>query len=151
MIQLREPWVLLVEDSPSDRELTLLALGQGGFRHRVETARNGVEALDVLFCRGAWAARDRRDRPRVVLLDVNMPLIDGLEVLREIKSDGELRTVPVVMLTSSAEQCDLTMSYALGANSFVVKPVDIDEYFAAVHGLGAYWLTLNHPGGEAEL
>lgn len=148
-MKLRDSWMLLVEDSSSDRELTMLALTQGrDFPHRVHTAQDGVEALDVLFCRGDHAGRDADDLPRVVLLDVNMPLLNGLEVLREIKADVKLRTVPVVMLTSSAEERDLATSYALGANSYVVKPVDIDEFFATVHEVGRYWLSLNQPGGE---
>jgi two-component system response regulator len=146
-----DSWILLVEDSASDRELTMLALTQGrNFPHRVQTAQDGVEALDLLFCRGAWAGRDRSDHPRVVMLDVNMPLMNGLEVLQEIKSNEQLRMVPVVMLTSSAEQRDLATSYALGANSYVVKPVDIDEFFATVHQVGQYWLRVNQPGGEPE-
>ncbi len=146
-MQLREPWLLLVEDSPSDRELTLIALAQGNiFPHRVENAHDGAMALDLLFCRGEFAGRDPADHPRVVLLDVNMPFVNGLEVLREIKSDERLREVPVVMLTSSAERRDLRTCYALGANSYVVKPVDIDDFFAAVRGVGTYWLTLNHAG-----
>jgi two-component system response regulator len=140
---LREPWVLLVEDSPSDRELTMLALDRGRFQHRVHAAQDGVEALDLLFCRGAWAGRDRTDHPRVILLDVTMPPVNGFDVLREIKADEHLRDVPVVMLTSSSEQGDLIASYALGVNSYVVKPVDLDEFFATVRGVAAYWLTLN--------
>lgn len=148
-MKLRDSWMLLVEDSSSDRELTMLALTQGrDFPHRVQTAQDGVEALDVLLCRGAFAGRDPEDLPRVVLLDVNMPLLGGLDVLREIKTHDALRTVPVVMLTSSAEQRDLALSYELGANSYVVKPVDIDEFFTTVHEVGRYWLTLNQPGGE---
>jgi two-component system, response regulator len=148
-MKLRDSWMLLVEDSSSDRELTMLALTQGReFPHRVQTAQDGVEALDVLLCRGAFVKRDPADVPRVVLLDVNMPLLGGLDVLREIKTHEYLRTVPVVMLTSSAEQRDLALSYELGANSYVVKPVDIDEFFTTVHEVGRYWLTLNQPGGE---
>jgi two-component system, response regulator len=148
-MKLRDSWMLLVEDSSSDRELTMLALTQGReFPHRVQTAQDGVEALDVLLCRGAFVERDPADVPRVVLLDVNMPLLGGLDVLREIKTHEYLRTVPVVMLTSSAEQRDLALSYELGANSYVVKPVDIDEFFTTVHEVGRYWLTLNQPGGE---
>jgi two-component system response regulator len=146
-MQLREPWLLLVEDSPSDRELTLIALAQGNtFPHRVENAHDGAMALDLLFCRGDFTGRDKADLPRAILLDVNMPLVNGLEVLREIKADEQLREIPVVMLTSSAERRDLHTSYSLGANSYVVKPVDIDDFFEAVRGVGKYWLTLNHAG-----
>ena len=143
-----DPWVLLVEDSPNERELTMMALGRGSSRHRVQPARDGVEALDVLLCRGAWAGRDPTDRPRVVLLDVNMPRVNGLEVLRAIKADQELREVPVVMLTSSAEERDLMASYALGANSYVVKPMDIDEFFNTIQRVGEYWIALNQAGPE---
>jgi two-component system, response regulator len=150
-LKLHDSWLLLVEDSTSDRELTLMALTRGrAFPHRVQTAQDGVEALDLLFCRGAHSGRDRSDRPRVVLLDVNMPLMNGLEVLREIKAAEDMRVVPVVMLTSSAEQRDLATSYALGANSYVVKPVDIDEFFSTVHEVGRYWLGLNQPGEEVK-
>jgi two-component system response regulator len=145
---LHDPWLLLVEDSPSDRELTTLALKADDSGHRVEAARDGVEALDVLKCRGRWEKRDPRDQPRVILLDVNMPLVNGFEVLREIRADEALRDVPVVMLTSSAERRDLAQSYALGANSYVVKPVDIDEFFHTVGQVGAYWLSVNRSGGE---
>jgi two-component system response regulator len=145
---LHDSWLLLVEDSTSDRELTTLALAQGEGQHRVESARDGVEALDVLMCRGQWQGRDPEDHPRVVLLDVNMPLVNGFEVLREIRADDRLREVPVVMLTSSAEPRDLTDSYALGANSYVVKPVDIDDFFTTVARVGTYWLTVNRAGGE---
>ncbi len=144
-----EPWLLLVEDSPSDRELTTLALTRGtGGRFSIRAARDGVEALDLLFCRGAFADRDPDDYPRVILLDVNMPLVNGFEVLRAIKDHARLRQVPVVMLTSSAERRDLISSYELGANSYVVKPVDIDDFFQTLERLGTYWLTVNQPGGE---
>jgi two-component system response regulator len=142
-----EPWALLVEDSASDRELTMLALNQRGMRE-IRTARDGAEALDLLFCRGDWEDRDPQDRPRVILLDVNMPRVGGFEVLREIKRHAALAQVPVVMLTSSAEQRDLSASYELGANSYVVKPVDIDEFFATLDRLGTYWLEVNQSGGE---
>lgn len=144
-----DPWVLLVEDNPNDRELTMMALGRGSFPHRIQPARDGVEALDVLLCRGAWADRDPKDHPDVVLLDVNMPRVDGLEVLRTIKSDQLLREVPVVMLTSSAEHRDLATSYSFGANSYVVKPMDIDEFLATVQRVGEYWLLLNRAGPES--
>src|SRR4051794_20635127 len=120
-----DAWVLLVEDSPHDRELTLHALRRGNYGGRIEVAADGVEALDLLFCRGQWADRDPEDRPGVILLDVKMPLLNGIEVLREIKKAPGLREIPVVMLTSSAEEADLAACYGLGANSYTVKPVDI--------------------------
>ena len=141
-------WVLLVEDNPDDRELALHALHRGRFAGRVEIAHDGVEALDMLSCRGAHAGRDPGDLPGVVLLDVKMPRVDGIEVLREIKSSPELRHIPVVMLTSSAEDVDVETCYALGANSFIVKPVDIDRFFHAVQQVGQYWMLLNEPRRE---
>ncbi len=140
---LREPWVLLVEDSPSHRELTMLALDRGRLQHRMHAAQDGVEALDLPFCKGVWADRDRPDHPRVILLDVTMPPVNGFDVLREIKADEHLRDVPVLMLTASSEQGDLIASYALGVNSYVLKPVDLDEFFVTMQGVADYWLTLN--------
>ena len=143
-----DAWVLLVEDSPHDRELALHALRRGHFTGRIEEARDGVEALDLLLCRGRWALRDGSDHPCAVLLDIKMPLVNGIEVLRELKADPDLRQVPVVMMTSSAEDTDLATCYALGANSYIVKPVEIDAFFQAVRDIGQYWLVLNRPPGE---
>jgi len=143
-----ESWILLVEDSPEDRELALHALSKGDFRGRVEQAKDGVEAMDRLFCRGQWADRDPDDLPRAVLLDIKMPRVDGVEVLRELKGDERLSHVPVVMLTSSAEPSDIATCYALGVNSYVVKPVDIDEYFRSVGEVGRYWVLLNRTPTE---
>jgi CheY-like chemotaxis protein len=137
-----------VEDSPADRELAVLALTRGGFGGRIEQARDGVEALDRLLCRGTWAERDPADIPRAVLLDIKMPRVDGLEVLRELKCHEYLAEVPVVMLTSSAEERDLAACYALGANSYVVKPVDIDAYFQSVRDIGRYWSLINRTPSE---
>lgn len=144
-------WVLLVEDDPDDRELTLHALRRSGFDGRVELAGDGVEALDLLFARGRWSGRDPDDRPGVILLDLKMPLVNGIEVLREIKHTEPLRDVPVVMLTSSAEDGDLETCYGLGANSYIVKPVDIDQFFTAVEQVGRYWILLNQkPRGTSD-
>ena len=143
-----ESWILLVEDSAGDRELALHALGRGGFTGRIEQAKDGEEALERLFCRGPWAERDPEDLPRAVLLDIKMPRVGGLEVLRELKASERLREVPVVMLTSSAEPSDVATCYALGANSFVVKPVDIDEYFRSIGDVGRYWVLLNRTPTE---
>jgi two-component system response regulator len=143
-----DPWLLLVEDSPHDRELALHALRKGRFAGRVEAARDGVEALDLLLCRSQWAGRDRDDRPCVVLLDIKMPKVGGVDVLRELKTHPDLSDVPVVMLTSSAEDGDLATCYALGANSYIVKPVDIDMFFQTVHDIGRYWLVLNRSPQE---
>ena len=143
-----ESWILLVEDSPEDRELAIHALSKGDFHGRVEQAKDGVEAIDRLFCRGAWSDRNPDDLPRVVLLDIKMPRVDGVEVLRELKASERLSNVPVVMLTSSAEPSDIAACYALGANSYVVKPVDIDEYFRSVVDVGRYWVLLNRTPTE---
>jgi CheY-like chemotaxis protein len=143
-----EQWILLVEDSPEDRELAIHALSKGEFRGRVEQAKDGVEAIDRLFCRGQWADRDPDDLPRAVLLDIKMPRVDGVEVLRELKSSERLANVPVVMLTSSAEPSDIAACYALGVNSYVVKPVDIDEYFRSIGDVGRYWVLLNRTPTE---
>src|SRR5262245_54531945 len=131
-----DPWVLLVEDSPHDRELALHALRRGQFPGRVEEARDGVEALDLLLCRGRWSGRDPGDLPCAVLLDIKMPMVSGIEVLREMRGRAGLTEVPVVMLTSSAEDGDLETCYALGANSYIVKPVEIDSYFQTVLDIG---------------
>ena len=143
-----DPWMLLVEDSPHDRELALHALRRGKFPGRVEEARDGAEALDLLLCRSRWAGRDRDDHPVAVLMDIKMPMVSGIEVLRELKRHPDLAEVPVVMMTSSAEDGDLTTCYALGANSYIVKPVEIEKFFQAVLDIGRYWLTLNRPPQE---
>jgi CheY-like chemotaxis protein len=143
-----DPWVLLVEDSPHDRELALHALRRGKFPGRIEEARNGVEALDLLLCRSRWSGRRRDDHPCAVLMDIKMPMLSGIDVLRELKRHPDLAEVPVVMLTSSAEEGDLQTCYALGVNSFIVKPVDIETFFQAVLDIGRYWLILNRSPQE---
>jgi two-component system response regulator len=142
------PWLLLVEDSPHDRELAAHALTHSDLPGRIETARDGVEALDLLFCRGRWAGRDRRDHPVAVLLDVKMPMVSGIEVLRELKSDPDFADLPIVMVTSSAEDGDLATCYALGANSYIVKPVNIEDFFQTMRDIGRYWMVLNRPPQE---
>lgn len=136
--------ILLVEDNPKDLELTLTALERSQLANEVVTARDGAEALDWLFCRGAHAQRDSGD-PAVVLLDLKLPKVDGLQVLEQIKGSDELRHVPVVMLTGSREEADLVRSYKAGVNAFVVKPVDFKEFFAAIRDLGIFWAILNEP------
>jgi two-component system response regulator len=143
-----ESWILLVEDSAEDRELAIHALSKGSFRGRVEQAKDGVEAIDRLFCRGQWADRDPDDLPRAVLLDIKMPRVGGVEVLRKLKGSQRLAQVPVVMLSSSAEPSDIATCYALGVNSYVVKPVDIDEYFRSIGDVGRYWVLLNQTPTE---
>ena len=143
-----ESWILLVEDSSEDRELAQHALSRADFIGRIEEAKDGVEAIDRLFCRGVWADRDPSDLPQAVLLDVKMPRVSGLEVLREVKKSPALAQVPIVMLTSSAEERDIRTCYALGVNSYIVKPVDIDEYFRSIGELGRYWVVLNRTPTE---
>lgn len=137
--------ILLVEDNPDDELLTLDALEANRVVNKVIVARNGVEALNYLFGEGIYAGRDVMDLPAVVLLDLKLPKIDGLEVLRRIRTDERIRLLPVVILTSSNEEEDRFKGYSLGANSYVRKPVDFDEFVKAAGQLGLYWLLLNEP------
>lgn len=137
--------ILLVEDNPRDLELALRALRKANVSVRIEVARDGAEALDFIFCEGPHAGRKIEDCPRVVLLDLKLPKVDGLEVLQRMKSDPRTKAIPVVVLTSSKEQSDVVESYHLGTNSYVVKPVSFDQFATAVRQLGLYWLLLNHP------
>jgi CheY-like chemotaxis protein len=140
-----EQVILLVEDSSSDEELTLRALRKSGIANRVVVTRDGAEALDYLFARGTFAERDAREVPQVVLLDLNLPKIGGLEVLRRIRADERTKILPVVILTSSREDEDLLRGYSSGANSYVVKPVDFTQFAEAVRQLGMFWLVVNEP------
>jgi len=140
-----EQIVLLVEDSSSDEELTLRALRKSGIANRVVVVRDGAEALDYLFARGRYAELERSEVPQVVLLDLNLPKVGGLEVLRQIRADERTRLLPVVILTSSKEDKDLLSGYGSGANSYVVKPVDFSQFAEAVRQLGMYWLIVNQP------
>jgi CheY-like chemotaxis protein len=137
--------ILLVEDNPDDVELTLHALRTNNVTNRIRVARDGAEALDFVFGRGPHAGRTLRDGPRVILLDLKLPKVDGLEVLRQIKSHQETRHIPVVVLTSSKEERDVVRSYELGVNSYIVKPVDFAQFVEAVRQLGLYWIILNQP------
>src|SRR5512143_1636643 len=137
--------ILLVEDNPQDLDLALRALRKAKLSNRIEIARDGAEAIAFLFCEGPHAGRRIDDGPRVVLLDLKLPKVDGLEVLRRIKSDPRTTGTPVVVLTSSKEQSDVIESYQLGANSYIVKPVNFERFAAAVQQLGMYWLLLNEP------
>ena len=135
--------ILIVEDNPDDEALTIRALKKNNIGNRVVVVRDGVEALDFLFCTGAYASRDSKDMPQVTLLDLKLPKVDGLEVLKRIRADERTRLLPVVILTSSKEEQDLIESYEYGANSFMRKPVDFDQFADSVHQLGLSWLVLN--------
>jgi CheY-like chemotaxis protein len=136
--------ILLVEDNPKDVELTLAALEQSQLANEVVVVRDGAEAIDFLYRRGAHESRNTVD-PAVVLLDLKLPKVDGLEVLARIKGDPDMRHTPIVMLTSSREESDLLRSYALGVNAFVVKPVGFREFFDAIQDVGVFWAVLNEP------
>ncbi len=139
--------ILLVEDNPNDVELTLLAFKQQNITNQVHVVRDGAEALDYVFCAGKYSQRKIHDRPKVILLDLKLPKMDGLEVLRKLKEDPRSRSIPVVMLTSSRQDPDIQRSYELGVNSYIVKPVDFAQFSQAVQKLGFYWLLLNQPPG----
>jgi two-component system response regulator len=137
--------ILLVEDNPQDAELTMRAIKKRNLANPVHLVEDGAEALDFIFCRGDYAGRDPARPPRVILLDLKLPKVNGLEVLREIKSHERTRAIPVVVFTSSREDPDIQQAYALGANSYVVKPVDFDNFLDAMSHLGLYWLLVNQP------
>ena len=135
--------ILLVEDNPDDEALTLRALKKNNIGNTVQVVRDGAEALDFLFCTGAFTDRNPQDKPQVILLDLKLPKVDGLEVLRHIRADERTRLLPVVILTSSKEEQDMIKGYSLGANSYVRKPVDFNQFVESVRQLGLYWLILN--------
>ncbi len=137
--------ILIVEDTAEDLELALRALRKSNLANRIQVARDGEEALDFLFCQGPFASRAIEDKPRVILLDLKLPKIDGFEVLQRIKTDPRTKSIPVVVLTSSKEQRDVIESYNLGVNSYIVKPVNFEGFMKAVQDLGMYWLLLNQP------
>lgn len=136
--------ILMVEDDPKDVELSLTALEEYNLANEVVVAHDGAEALDYLYCRGAFSAR-ASDNPAVLLLDLKLPKVDGLEVLQRIKSDEKLRMIPVVVLTSSHEEKDMVASYKLGVNAYVVKPVNFHEFVNAIKELGVFWAVINQP------
>jgi CheY-like chemotaxis protein len=136
--------ILYAEDSPTDAEITMRALKRANFANKLMWVKDGAEALDYLFARGAYAQRGN-NQPRLVLLDLKMPKVDGIEVLRQIRTDENLRTLPVVMLTSSAEEADIIRSYDLGINSYIVKPVDFIKLSDEVARAGYYWVVINQP------
>jgi two-component system response regulator len=137
--------ILLVEDNPDDEALTLRAFQKNNLMNKVVVARDGEEALDYLFRRGAYSERDPHEVPEIVLLDLKLPKVDGMEVLRQIRADAHTRLLPVIILTSSKEEQDLIEGYREGANSYVRKPVDFKQFLEAVRQLGLYWLVLNEP------
>jgi two-component system, response regulator len=137
--------ILLVEDNPKDVELTLRAFERANLTNRIHVARDGAEALEFLFCEGPHAGRRMDDAPKVVLLDLKLPKVDGLEVLQRLKSDPRTKSIPVVVLTSSREQRDVVESYDLGVNSYIVKPVNFEQFLESVQQLGLYWLLTNQP------
>lgn len=141
--------ILLVEDDPTDVELTLHALRQENLANRIQVVRDGEEALDFVFCRGDFTGRSFESPPRVILLDLKLPKVDGMEVLREVKSDPRTRAIPVVILTASKEEKDLVNGYHLGVNGYIQKPVDFDKFREMVKRLGLYWLVVNEPAPPA--
>lgn len=137
--------MLLVEDNPNDLEFALLALGGAHLAHRIHVARDGAEALDFIFCEGTYATRRITDTPRIVLLDLSMPKVGGLEVLKRIRGDSRTKSIPVVVLTSSNEQSDVIESCRFGVSSYVVKPIKFEEFIRLIRELGLYWLVFNQP------
>jgi two-component system, response regulator len=140
-----ERYILLVEDNPDDEELTLLSLRKNNLAHEIVVVRDGVEAIDFLFGNGQYASRDVTHVPTVILLDLKLPKLDGLGVLKRLRADPRTRTLPVVVLTSSSQDADVIASYNLGANSYVRKPVEFGAFVEAVSSLGLYWVLLNRP------
>ena len=137
--------ILLVEDNPDDVERTRIAIDEAKIANRLVVVNDGAEALDYLFARGKYADRDPDDLPSIMLLDLNLPKVDGREVLQAVRANEATRTLPVVVLTTSAEPFDVEASYALGVNSYIQKPVDFEQFVWAVKQVGLYWLVLNHP------
>lgn len=139
--------IVLVEDNLRDVQLAMRAFRKSALINPIHVARDGEEAMDYIFCEGAYASRRIEDRPRLVLLDLKLPKVDGLEVLRRIKSDDRTRSIPVVILTSSLEQRDVVSSYEFGTNSYIVKPISFDQFQQVVQQLGQYWMVLNYRPG----
>ncbi len=137
--------ILLVEDNPNDAELTIRALKKKNLANKIIHLKNGAEALDFIFCEGNYKSRNINNKPKAILLDLKMPKVNGIEVLKKIKTDNRTKTIPVIILTSSAEDPDVKTCYELGVNSYIVKPVGFDNFSKAVADLGMYWLLLNKP------
>lgn len=145
MVVSNEVEILLVEDNASDAELALRALNRHKIANKVHWVKDGAEALEFIFAMGAYAQRDRNAKPKVILLDLKLPKVDGLEVLRRIRADERTKVIPVVILTSSREERDIIESYNLNVNSYIVKPVEFDKFLKTVEDLEYYWLLLNQP------
>ncbi len=135
--------ILIVEDNQYDAEMALRALKENNLANSVVVLRDGEEALDFIFAKGKFVGREKNSHPKIILLDLKLPKVNGLEVLREIKSNEETKVIPVIMLTSSKEEKDIVRSYKLGVNSYIIKPVDFDKFVDAIRGMGLYWLLLN--------
>ncbi|HUW51257.1 MAG TPA: response regulator [Sulfuricella sp.] len=146
----KEVEILLVEDNPTDAELAIRSLKKSNFANKLVWVKDGAEALDFLFATGDYAGRAMTNGPKVILLDLRLPKVDGMEVLRRVKGDERTRTIPVVVLTSSKEDRDVAESYRLGVNSYISKPVEFDEFVKTVAELGLYWLLVNHPPATVE-
>jgi len=135
--------ILLVEDNPYDAELTIRALTEKNLANKIQWVKDGVEALDFVFCTGVYANRKLEDGPKLILLDLKLPKVNGIEVLQKIKSDEKAKIIPVIVLTSSKQEQDVVQSYKLGVNSYIVKPVEFEKFVKSVEGIGLYWLLLN--------
>jgi len=135
--------ILLVEDNDDDAELTLMAFKKHNFINPIIRMRDGAEALDYLFCRGEFISRDIKDKPKIILLDLKLPKVSGFEVLKAVKNDDFLKSIPVIVMTSSQEEKDIVKSYELGVNSFITKPVLMEKFMEVVYKLGFYWLLIN--------
>lgn len=145
MENINEVEILIVEDNRNDAEMAMRALKKNNLSNRVLIVEDGEEALDFIFAKGKFAGRDKSTRPRIILLDLKLPKIDGLEVLKKIKSNEQTKIIPVIVLTSSKEETDVIRSYQLGVNSYIVKPVDFNKFVEAIKEVGLYWLLLNQP------
>ena len=145
---MKKRFILLVEDNPDDVELTIYAFQQSKLLHDIVVARDGAEALDYLFARGAYAGRDASESPALILLDINLPKVSGIEVLRAIRGNATTRLQPVIMLTTSEDRADLQASYGLGCNAYIQKPVAMEEFMKAIGQLGLFWMLVNVPPNE---
>ena len=137
--------ILFAEDSIDDAILTIRALEKSGFTNKLHHVKDGAEALDFLYCKGQYAMRNYTEKPKLILVDLKMPKVTGIEVLEKVKSDPDLKSIPVLILTSSREDPDIAKCYSLGANSYIVKPVDSNNFFSAIKEIGLYWMILNQP------